>query len=160
MSARRKDQWKVYGQVPVDPEQLRFMIVMIWHPGWNAWRCGKADSLLLLWLSIGSQRSQLPWRADGWRLLFGTSSTITASRILRPATKFMNPGGAIVPTPALPVLHGPTHDSSILPQFCHLWIFIDCACCLPQVCNHYSRLFSCAAAVNGRSLWLAPLHTR
>ena len=41
-----QDMWKAYAQIPCHPEQLRFMIVMVWHPDDKRWVYAESKGLL------------------------------------------------------------------------------------------------------------------
>ena len=41
-----QDMWKAYRQVPCHPDQLRFMIVMVWHPDERKWVYAESKGLL------------------------------------------------------------------------------------------------------------------
>ena len=46
LSVATQDMKRAYRQIPIHPEQERWCVVMLWHPGWGAWAFAEARGLL------------------------------------------------------------------------------------------------------------------
>ena len=47
ISGYSKDMWKAYRQIPLHEDQMKYCIVIIWHPTWNKWVFSVAHASLM-----------------------------------------------------------------------------------------------------------------